>query len=285
MQADKHPGRGLEPPWAQLRLPPFPRVAIQVMQLASRDNTTMLEMSALISAEPAFSAEVLLLANSPLYARRVRVGSILQAIALLGTQNLKGICLTVGVRAYLGGCLHHPVLRAIWRHSLACAFLAQELATAGVLRRDAAYTAGVIHDIGRLALAVLQPQPYAELLSTHIGTGHSMLQAERDLFGFDHCRAGAHLVEDWHLPTDLQTLVSGHHDRVPGETGWKLGDLIHVSCRMADTIGFAVFPGCEATPFADLLEELPPRERASFRADFERLSTSVGDRINALEHG
>jgi len=60
--------------------------------------------------------------------------------------------------------------------------------------------------------------------------------------------------------------------------------LINVSCRMADTIGFTAFPGCEITPWADLLEELPPRERRLFYPDIESLEREVAMRINAVEN-
>jgi len=60
-------------------------------------------------------------------------------------------------------------------------------------------------------------------------------------------------------------------------------DLINVSCRMADSIGFAVFQGCELTPYADLLDELPERERKTFCADVDVLTFEVSSKINAIE--
>lgn len=159
-------------PWAHIRLPPFPQIAIRVLQLAKNDDVPMRQLSDLISSEPAFSSEVLTIANSLLYAPRFPVTCILQAIAVLGTKNLKGLCLTVGVRAYLGESLSHPSLRAIWRHNLACALVAEQLALAGLMDKETAYTAGVMHDIGRLALAVIRPKEYATLLETHRGHPH-----------------------------------------------------------------------------------------------------------------
>jgi hypothetical protein len=61
-------------------------------------------------------------------------------------------------------------------------------------------------------------------------------------------------------------------------------DLINVSCRMADAAGFSVFRGCEITPYADLLGELPDRERRTFCADIELLTLEVSTKINAVEH-
>ena len=243
----------------------------------------MRQLSGLISSEPAFSSEVLTLANSALYARRFPISSVLQAIAVLGTNTLKGLCLTVGVRAYLGDSLSHLSLRAIWRHSLACALVAQQLARAGSMDADAAYTAGILHDIGRLVLAVISPKEYVALLETHSGSARSALQAERELFGFDHCEAGLHLITDWKLPAGFEAIVSRHH--APRQRGdpWRMPDLINMSCRMADSAGFSVFEGCEVTPFSDLLEELPDRERGRFCPDVELLAFELSSKINAAD--
>ena len=155
-------------PWAQLRLPPFPQVAIRVLQLVSNENVQLHELGDLISSDAAFASEVLTIANSLLYAPRFPASSILQAIAVLGANHLQGLCLTVAVRAYLGRSLNHPMMRLLWRHSLACALIAEQLASTGFMDKDAAYTSGVLHDIGRFALAVVKPKEYADLLANHV---------------------------------------------------------------------------------------------------------------------
>jgi HD-like signal output (HDOD) protein len=272
-------------PWAHLKIPPFPRIAIEVLQLVSGENGSMREISDLISSEPAFSSEVVTIANCPLYARRIPVTNVLQAVALLGTQNLKGLCLTVGVRAYMGDALNNDSLRAIWRHSLACALIAEELAMAGWIDKDSAYTAGLMHDVGRLALAVLLPKEYAALLESHKGSARSILEPERELFGFDHCEAGRHLVADWKLPPAFTVIVSDHHPQGGREPVWGMSAMINLSCKIADAIGFAVFPGCETSEYAELLEELPARERKVFRPDVADLALDVASKINAVERG
>jgi putative nucleotidyltransferase with HDIG domain len=270
-------------PWAHLRIPPFPLIAVRVLQLTNQEDVPMRQLSDLISSEPAFSSEVLTIANSALYARRVPINSVLQAIAILGTNTLKGLCITVGVRAYLGNSLNHESLRAIWRHSLACALIAKQLAAAGPMDKESAYTAGILHDIGRLALAVISPKEYATLLETYSGPPASALEAERQLFGFDHCEAGRHLIADWKMPPYFTEVVADHHSPRLHHDTWQMPDLIHVSCRMADTIGFAVFQGCELTPYADLLAALPDRERKTFCPDGEVLAFDVSSKINAAE--
>jgi HD-like signal output (HDOD) protein len=270
-------------PWAHLRIPPFPQVAIQLLRLTNDEQVSMRQLSLLISSEPAFSTEVLTIANSALYPIRVPITSVLQAVAVLGTNALRGICLTVGVRSYLGESLNHESLRALWRHNMACALVARQLASTGSLDQNTAYTAGVIHDIGRLGLAVISPKRYAGLLERHSGTPNSILALERELFEFDHCEAGRHLIRDWKLPSDFEAIVADHHAPRQRQDKWNLSDLINVSCRLADATGFAAFRGCELTPYANLLEEMPEPERKTLSSDLEEVSFEISRQINAVE--
>ncbi|MGD0800178.1 MAG: HDOD domain-containing protein [Terracidiphilus sp.] len=283
LQIERQRDEAISPPWAHLRLPPFPQVALQVLQLANNENVQLHELSDLISSDPAFASEVLTIANSLLYAPRFPASSVLQAIAVLGENNLQGLCLTVGVRAYMGKALNHPAMRAIWRHNLACALIADQLASVGFLDRDVAYTAGVMHDIGRLALAVIRPKEYSLPLGAHSGPPASILSAERELFGWDHCEAGRQLIADWKLPADFEPIVAEHHDPRPKDGPWEMADVINVSCRMADTAGFPAFAGCETTPFPDLLEELPARERRLFHTTIEPMAFEIARKISAVE--
>jgi HD-like signal output (HDOD) protein len=269
--------------WAQLRMPPFPQVALKVLQLAASENVQLKRLGELISSDPAFAGEVLAVVNSLLYAPRYPIRSILQAIEVLGASHLQGLCLTVGVRAYLGKSLGHPTMRTLWRHNMATALIAQQIASAGTTDRDIAYTAGILHGIGLLALAVARPRECIDLLCTFIGTGKQLLDRERLVFGIDHCELGEKLIADWNLPEDFAAVMSAPyvHDRTGGR--WGVPEIVSLSCRMADTAGFAAYSACHAPPFEDLLEELPSRERKLFHTDVESLSFEVSKRIAAVE--
>jgi HD-like signal output (HDOD) protein len=270
-------------PWAHLRLPPFPQVAIRVLQLANNENMQLHQVCDLISSDPAFASEVLTVANSLLYAPRYPSTSILQAVAILGANTLQGMCVTVGVRAYLGKSMKLPALRNLWRHNLACAIIAQRIAATGFIDRDFAYTSGILHDVGRMALAVLQPTAYAELLETHHGTSISVLEAERKLFGLDHCETGRQLIVDWKMPENFEAIVADHLCERRTDGAWDVGELIKVSCALASAVGYAAFPGCEPAACADLLDQLPARERRGFQADTESLRKEIAENIRAIE--
>jgi putative nucleotidyltransferase with HDIG domain len=270
-------------PWAYLRLPPFPQVAVRVLQLANNENVQLNQLCDLISSDPAFASEVLTVANSLLYAPRYPFTTILQAVAVLGANTLQGMCVTVGVRAYLGKAMSYPAMRNLWRHNLACAIIAQRLASAGDIDKDLAYTAGILHDIGRMALAVIQPKGYAALLEKHHGAAASMLQAERELFGWDHCQIGRQLIGNWKLPENFEAVVADHHSARRADVAWDLAELVKVSCAIASALGFAAFAGCETAAYGDLLDELPARGCSLFHPEQETLKREITDSIDAIE--
>ncbi len=270
-------------PWAYLRLPPFPQVAVRVLQLAKNENVQLHQLCDLISSDPAFASEILTVSNSLLYAPRYPSTTILQAVAVLGANTLQGMCVTVGVRAYLGKAMSYPAMRNLWRHNLACAIIAERIAGSGSFDKDIAYTAGILHDIGRMALAVIQPKGYAALLEKHRGAAASMLEAERELFGWDHCEIGRQLIGDWKLPENFETVVADHHleRRTNGE--WDLGEVVKVSCAMASAVGFTAFPGCETANYTELLDALPAQERTMFHPGAETLKSELAKSIHAIE--
>ena len=270
-------------PWAHLRLPPFPQVAIRVLQLANNENVQLHQLCDLISSDPAFASEVLTVANSLLYAPRYPSTSILQAVAILGANTLQGMCVTVGVRAYLGKSMNLPAMRNLWRHNLACAMIAQRIASAGFIDKDMAFTSGILHDVGRIALAVLQPKAYAELLESHRGPSASILELERGLFGLDHCETGRQLIADWKLPENFEAVVADHLSARRTDGTWDVSELVKISCAMATAVGYAAFPGCVPDAYTKLPELLPDRERRLFNADAETLHRDVEEAIHAIE--
>jgi len=283
LQNERRGEETLNMPWAHLRIPPFPQVAIRVLQMANNENVQLHQLSDLIMSDPAFASEVLTIANSMLYAPRFPSSSILQAIAVLGANNLQGICLTVGARAYMGKALDLPAMKTLWRHNIACALIAELLASAGFIDKDTAYTCGILHDIGRLALAIVRPKEYSQLLSLHCGSPDSLLVLEREMFGWNHCEMGRQLVKDWKLPGEFEAIVAEHHSDRRSAGSWGMLELISLSCRMADTAGFPAFAGSEITPYPELLEELPVRERRQFYPELEGLVLEVARRIDATE--
>jgi len=275
--------RKTQAPWAHFSLCPFSQIAIRVMKLVNNEDTPLAQVSLLVSSDPAFSAEVLRIANSLWYAPRVPAVSISQAVARLGAKNLQGIALTVAMRSFLGGSLSRPVMRDMWKHNLACGLIAEILAPQTELDKDMAFTGAVLHDLGRLALAVLEPKEYVFLLGKHRGTSASMLPLEREAFGYDHCEVGAELVASWNLPVGFESIVAQHHCARQKSDAWDMAGLVNFSCRMADCIGFPSFHGVELTPYNELIEELPVIKRGRPYPDIESLTAEVRTKMEGVE--
>lgn len=266
-------------PWMDLRLRPFPNIALRVMRLSEREDVHMGRLATLIESDPAFSTEVLTVANGWMYARREPIASVRQAVSTLGIRRLQGLCLTVGVRTFLGKSLQMPITRALWRHSVATALIAEELARNSQMDADVAYTAALLHDIGRLGLMVAWPRAYAALLDSHYGSAASILEPEAALFGADHCALSNLLIRDWELPS---ALFAGHHHG-PRLQEWNQTELIKMSCSLADAAGMTAFPGCFIEDYATLLNNLPEPCRKPFPPNIESHRSNINSKLEALE--
>jgi HD-like signal output (HDOD) protein len=295
---DRTPG---QPP-ALTELPPFPAVALRAMQMTSNGETSLRQLHDVIRTDQAFSSELLRIANCPLYGIRAQIKSTLQAAMLLGFKRIKAVVLTIGMRAYLGPSLSIPAIHACWRHSLATATLTEELAKASfqgtrdnasiagsqensanpILDKDVAYTAGMIHDLGRLALAVARPQQYAELLRTAEDRSRDILECEREAFGMDHCEAGLTLGRAWHLPQELLEVMFRHHAPMD-ESHFDLVAAVHLGCRMADALGFTAGGCVKPASWEEIISEFPERERQYFNCGAEDMTQAVRRAIEALE--
>jgi HD-like signal output (HDOD) protein len=263
-------------------VPPFPAVAIKALQIISNEHGQLHELSELITADPAFSVQILKMANSALYGGRVEISSILQAILILGLERIKGVVTTIALKAYLGDSIEVPALRACWRHSLASAVIAEELARLSLIEPDFAYTAGLIHDIGRLGMVAAYPEKYATFLTSTETGCCGTLPCERDLFGIDHCQAGRQLVIRWNLPKIFIAVTSQHHDAAIAGEPAVLWTVRH-SCMIADALGFDVIERLPHRSYDEILGTLPERDRGRFPQDPSELTNFIANKINLIE--
>jgi HD-like signal output (HDOD) protein len=263
-------------------VPAFPAVAIKTLQALSRERGALSELSEIIRSDAAISAGILRMANSALFHLRIEISGVLHAIHMLGLERVKGVVVTVAMKSYLGQSIEVPQLRACWRHSLACAILAEEFARASLMESDVAYTAGLMHDVGRLGLIAAYPMEYAAFLMKTENEPCDAMAKERDLFGIDHCQAGQLLVARWNLPKIFVEVTLRHHDaRIAGEP--TILTIVRRSCRMADTLGFGVVQPIHALSYEEILRDLPERERNRFPRESSELGQHIAAKINSIE--
>jgi len=243
-------------PWALRLLPPFPAIAQRVLALAGRRDIDIRDLGELVKMDPSFSAELLRFANSALFGVRHGVRSILQAITLLGLERVKTMATLVAVNRMVRASVRQEALRKVWIHSLATAVIAEDAARVSGLAPDAAYTAGLLHNLGTLGLMSAYPEEYTRMLAVTQDFGFDLLRTERDLFDINHCLAGCYLAQDWDFPDELAAAIAVHHeDPVAGEA--SLDNVVKVSWRLSDVLGYVAFPPDRNWTYEELVAFLP----------------------------
>ena len=270
----------VEPLWKPENLPPFPAVALKALNLMAGTDTSLLELCNLIRSDPAFSTAILKIANSPLVAFSKNITSVLQASMLLGFQRLRSVVITVGLKAYLKDPFS-ALLHSCWRHSVACAMIAERAASGSGFDKDFAYTAGIMHDIGRVAMATEMPQAYARVVEAGADQPHDLLQTEWELCGIDHCQAGRTLVTAWNLPDALLEVTASHHDS--GQHAPGVASVLRPSCLLADLLGFGVVEYRKLRSYADVMSQFPESARDDFPEDGKELARQIHDEIMVIE--
>jgi putative nucleotidyltransferase with HDIG domain len=269
-------------------LPPIPSVAMSLLGLLAKEHVALAEISDTIAADAAITAEVLRGANSAYYGVRGEVTSIQHAATLLGLDRIRGLAATIGLRRLLGPVLRTPAVLRCWRHNLACAVTSEQMATRLGGHTADAYTAGLLHDIGRLALVVGHPKSYPEFLDTATAAGAALLDEERTRFGMDHCEAGEWFAQQLILPQAFQDVARHHHN--PAAVGpTDLLGRVGVACALADRLGYWVVAPPLDADFSTLdsleaaLLPLPIAQRITLAAEFADLAVEVHEQVHALD--
>jgi HD-like signal output (HDOD) protein len=265
-------------PWALENLPPFSPVATKLLQMLSDERVHVDQVSRFIAAEPVFAARVLQIANSPLFALRRHVASISQAVIVVGLDRVKSIALTRALGDYIAPVLRRKALLVCWRNTLAGALLAETIAPAFGFESDTAYTAGLLRDIGRLALLVKYPEAYTNVLAISRERSHDLLTTERGLFDIDHCQAGQWIVERMGMQADICAAVARHHETLAGEP-LGLIHLVRAADTLADSLGYAILPALEQPAFDAIIQELPSQVAARLALQPDELRTTIDHRL------
>lgn len=226
----------LDPEIKLCSLPPFSAAAAKLLQLSEAEDVDLRTILPVLASDPSLAADVLRLANSPLFATTHAVRSIEHAVVFLGLERVKGLAVAIAMRRYSTGACD-GAYRQCWEHSLACAVVAEELAEFYAVRKEDAYTAGLLHDIGRAGLLKAYPKEYIPVLKTEYQRLDESLALEQCLLRMDHCMSGSFLGKVWAFPQSLQTVAERHHSaRDLNES--ILTTVIRVACALADAIGF-----------------------------------------------
>ncbi len=223
-------------------LPSLPAVVMELLNSIDQDDVDISVLAKKVSYDQALTAKTLRLANSSLYGLQVKVTTIQQAITYLGFQTTRNLITAAAVT----GCFaegHCPGFdhKAFWRHSIATAACAKVLARQMRFNQDYAFTAGLLHDIGRLVLVSCFPNQYSETLAYRDAHDCYLLDAERTVLGVDHVDAGLALAEHWNFSDTMRLAIGGHHDPEAPGAGF-LAAIIHVADAIVHALDLAQAP-------------------------------------------
>jgi putative nucleotidyltransferase with HDIG domain len=192
-------------------LPSIPAIASQIMTAVADPATSANDLRAILEQDPALSARVLKVANSSLYAFRREVETLRHAVTLLGFRTVESLVMAASLRDVFA---HFGLSeKLIWEHSTMAGVVAGRLAGYGGIdvERDLAFTAGLLHDLGKIALSNVYRQRYNQVMLRTYNDGVPYVEAERDEFGFDHALLGGHVAAKWKLPPMLVAAIRFHH--------------------------------------------------------------------------
>jgi HD-like signal output (HDOD) protein len=269
-------------PWALKNLPPFRPVAAKLLRLTAQDNVPLNRIQAVLRTDVAFSAEVLRLANSALIGSRNEVDSVAHAVGLLGLERLKALSMTIAMRDFLSTPKSSTAMQLFWKYNLATAAICEWLAGLLAIQTDAGYTAGLIHDIGRLGILRAYPEEYERMLSVIGEYGFDLLRCEKDLFDIDHCEAGRYLLDRWQFPADLRDVAALHHQE-PGPETPVLVTLVHIGWQIADMLGYSPFDIRSAATIEEITAALPEAARQRIFSHLDEVAGIVTQKLAAAE--
>jgi HD-like signal output (HDOD) protein/signal transduction histidine kinase len=198
------------------RLPAMPQILIRLLAHLQADDLGMPELAALVSKDAGMTGKILTVANSSAYHRAARQPNLEQAMVALGTDMIKTLVISDSVFQTFNSFPNSGAtdLRAFWKHSLTAAVLARELARhIHYSQPEEAYLAGLLHNVGRLALLATAPKEYG--FNFNAPDDDDLCAVEQRTLQITHAEAGAWLIERWELDSFLADSVLYHHE--PGE--------------------------------------------------------------------
>lgn len=192
-------------------LPPSPLVATKILELLSEPDTETRELVTTLSLDPAVSARILKMANSPVYDQQRKVTTVERAIVILGQNTLRNIALDSSLRN--AKRTYGLLERRLWENSIASAVGCRLIAHAsGVYDAEEAYLAGLLHQVGKTLMINRDKALYQEVQRIVDAGEGELIDVERGLYAYSHDLVGAALLDKWNFPEELIAATHHHHD-------------------------------------------------------------------------
>lgn len=215
-------------------LPSLSGVALEILQSMDDDWIDTGTLSNKIANDIGIASRVMRVANSPFFGSSGQIGSLKEATLLLGFDSVRGLVTSAALIQAFPSTLEGFNVKAFWAHGLHIAVCAKCLAKATHLEPETAFTAGLLHDIGLLMMALIDPDSM-QGIQPEEGSPAS-LKREIEVYGMHHARVGGLVCNYWHLPTQIAEAISHHHDAMRAFTSPHpdMLDVIYVASLYAE---------------------------------------------------
>lgn len=212
------------------KLPSVPCTYAALTKAMEREEVKISEVVSIVEKDTAMAVKILQLVNSAFFGKAQRVTSIPQAVTYLGHERLKALALSTHVFGILEGAAQQAYgLEQLQEQSMLTAQLARRFLSASG-RAEEGFTAGLLQDVGRVALAVCLKDRYMEVVECVRHGGAALHDVERDRFGVTHAEIGAYLLSIWGLPATIIEAIAFHH---------APGSVLHDDTDLVDAVHLA----------------------------------------------
>lgn len=211
----------------------LPQICMQLRRVLDNPDHSRKDVANVMRFDPALTARLLRIVNSPYFGLPYRVSSISQALGILGEQELQNLVLVTSLMSLSKSIDTRMDITRFWRGSVYTAVLARNLGPPELPgTREELFVTGLLLNVGKLPLYCKEPSLVTAVEHEMNSRGCTEIAAERLLTGTDHCSIGAVLAESWNFPVPMQEHIGAHHDA----TATTSGTALHV-LRLAGYFG------------------------------------------------
>lgn len=236
-------------------LPAMPVIAQKLFSLKMDSEDGEQQMMLLIAQDPQISAKVIGLANSPLLGAAHKISTVKEAAMLLGLTRVKSVATGIAVMSLLNKPIGRFDPQELWLHNLGVAFAMLPIVRAMPEnirpQDDLVFLAGMLHDIGYLALAHLDSKRSDDLHTRLVIEKNRLaIEVERELLEVTHDELGAELARHWNLPSEIVAALRYHHTPEAGEAAGKqpLARILNITERLLPSLGLYEIVGNRVAP-------------------------------------
>lgn len=249
----------------------LPQVMIRIMEIITDESSCASDLASEIANDTSLTAKILKMVNSAYYGFYREIVKVSDAVVVLGFNEIRRLSLAISVLDMFGPGNRAEHRLRLWNHSFGCAALSDIIAKEWGIFDRGAFTAGLLHDIGKAVLDQYFPSMFSAIQACMREHSLKAHEAERQLFEFDHADVGYWLSERWNLPVSLSEAIHFHHRPEAAEEAPELATLVHLADGLVNEFMSLKAAGVPLTDVsAEDGEEFSSEKKAALLLELER---------------